>query len=450
MEDSDGEDDEDNLSEDFDNSYDDQSCVDDSDYDGEEYDRCRCHFHASHWPENVNRARVPLRECVERRLTSIFETTPSLRLYNTLMSISHNVFQTELHLSKKMTGSTPDNLVAALDINIFLGNEDKVDSLLKSHGYLLRPRDASTLQSAVCTLENSEYHARGFAILQQELEDSLRAIHATVVSCFSRIEDASNKKEILEILKLTAKSSARKDRLEQWSERIITSSTLNPMAVAAMMIGFPMFPGMDEGEDNDILNYVDLDQSDPDLDDLREDFQPNLKQRFDGWVQLAQNMTGGPALVAKLYVKAVDLMPWICGYDAVTEMISRYFYFSNLFITVTHPPLFIRLRERPNKVHVADALTGLNSFAKIQRKKLSMARSEQAKKSGAKKPPATSPSSASTANPGANASSSSSSPAPAPTSSFSFGPPPVNNHGPPPPLPFPFSFVVPGGMEDVD
>jgi hypothetical protein len=336
LEDDDGEEDEDNLSEDFD-SYDDQSCVDDSDYDGEEYDRCRCRFHARHWPENINRARIPLRECVERRLTSIFETTPSLRLYNTLMSISHNVFQTELDLSKKMTGSTPDNLVAALDINIFLGDEDKVASLLKSHAYLLRPRDAVTLQSAVCTLENSEYHARSFAILQQELEDSLRAIQATVLSCFSHIEEASNKKDLLEILKLPSKSSARKERLEQWSERIITSSTLNPMAVAAMMMGFPMFPGMDEGEDNDILNYVDLDQSDPDLDDLREDFQPNLKQRFNGWVQLAQNMTGGPVLVAKLYVKAVELMPWLCGYDAVIEMITRYLYLFNHFTTVTQP-----------------------------------------------------------------------------------------------------------------
>ena len=445
MEDDDGEEDEDNLSEDFDDSYDDQSCVDDSDYDGEEYDRCRCHFHARHWPEYINRARIPLRECVEQRLTRIFETTPSLRLYNTLMSISHNVFQTELQLSQKMTGSTPDSLVAALNINVFLGDEDKVASLLKSHAYLLRPRDAVTLQSAICILEDSEYQSRGFAILQQELEDSLRAIHATVRSCFSHIEEESNKKELLEILKLPPKSSPRKERLEQWSEHIITSSTLNPMAVAAMMMGLPMLPGMDEGEDNDILNYVDLDQNDPDLDDLREDYQPNLKQRFDGWVRLAQSMNGGPVLLAKLYVKAVELMPWICGFDAVTEMINRYIHFVQPLYDYDSLSLFHRLRERPNKAHVADALTTLNSFAKMQRKKLSQARSEKAK-SGANKSHATS-SPASTANP--NVSSSSSSPAPAPTFSFSFGQPPVNTHGPPPPLPFPFSFV-PGGMEDVD
>jgi len=196
--------------------------------------------------------------------------------------------------------------------------------------------------------------------------------------------------------------------------------------MAAMMMGLPIIPGMDEGEDNDILNYVDLDQNDPDMDDLREDYQPNLRQRFDGWVQLAQNMNGGPVLLAKLYLKAVELMPWLCGFDAVIEMISR-------------------LRERPNKSHVADGLTALNSFAKMQRRKFNQARSEKAK-SGANKSPATS-SAASTANP--NASSSSSSPAPATTFSFSFGPPPVNVHGPPPPLPFPFS-VVPGGMEEVD
>ena len=223
LEDDDGEMDEDGLSEDFDDYYDDQSCVDDPDYDSEDSGRCRCHFHARHWPEYINRARIPLRECVEQRLTRIFETTPSLRLYNTLMSISHNVFQTETHLSNKMHGSTPDNLVAALDINVFLGNEDKVASLLKSHGHLLRPRDSDTLQSAVCALEDSAYQPRSFGILQEELEDSLRAIHATVRSCFSHIEEESNKKEILEILKLPPKSSPRKERLEQWSEQVITN-----------------------------------------------------------------------------------------------------------------------------------------------------------------------------------------------------------------------------------
>ena len=441
LEDDDGEMDEDGLSEDFDDYYDDQSCVDDPDYDSEDSGRCRCHFHARHWPEYINRARIPLRECVEQRLTRIFETTPSLRLYNTLMSISHNVFQTELDLSKKMPGSTPDNLVAALEISIFLGDKDKVASLLKSHAYLLRPRDADTLQYAVGTLEDSKYRSRSLAILQQELEDSLRAIHATIRSCFSHIEEESNKKELLAILKLPSKSSTRKERLEQWSEQIITSSTLNPVAMAALTMGFPMLPGIEEGEDDDILDYLDLVKDDPDLDDLREDYQFNLKQRFNGWVQLAQDMTGGPALLAKLYLTAVDLMPWLCGYDAATEMISRYFQFVQPLCDCDSPSLFHRLRERPNKAHVADVLTALNSFAKMQRKKLSLARSEQAK-SGAKKPPATSP--ASTANPKASPSSSSSAPA-APT----FGSPPDNIHGPPPPLPFPFSFH-PVGLEDVD
>ena len=339
LEDDDDDDDEDKLSEDLDDCYD-ESCIDDDlDCDGDEYDRCCCHFHARHWPEYINRARIPLRECVEERLTRIFETTPSVRLYNTLVSISHNVFETELHLSKKLpeiAGNTPDNLVAALNINIFRGDEDMVASLLKSHAYLLRPRDATTLQSAVCTLDDSEYQSRGFAILEQELEDSMRAIHASIRSCFSHIEEESNKKELLEILKLPPKSSPRKERLEQWSEQVITSSTLNPMAVAAIMMGLPMFPGMNEGEDDDLLNYVDLDQDDPDLDDIREEYQPNLKQRFDGWVLLAQSMAGGPALLAKLYLKAVDLMPWLRGFDAATEMISRYFTSSNLHTTVTH------------------------------------------------------------------------------------------------------------------
>ncbi|KAF8806817.1 hypothetical protein BYT27DRAFT_7167004 [Phlegmacium glaucopus] len=421
-------DDEDGWSEDFSDFFDEQSCVDDdSEYDGDEYDRCRCHFHARHWPEYINRARVPLRECVERRLTRIFEATPSLRLYNTLMSISHNVFQTESQLSKKLpeiAGNTADNLVAALDINISFCDEETVASLLNSYAYLLRPRDAATLQCAVSILEESEYRSKSFAILEKELEDSMQAIYATIRSCFSHIEEESNKKELLEILKLPPKSSARKDRLEQWSEQIITSSTISPMAMAAIMMGLPMFSGPDEGDDTDLLNYVDLDQTDSDLEDLREEYQPNLKQRFDGWVQLAQGMAGGPAVLAKLYLKASDLMPWLRSFDAAAEMINR-------------------LRERPNKAHVADALTNLNSFAKVQRKKLNQA------KTGANKSRATSASTSSTAIP--NASSSDSPSVPAPTLSFSFGPPPVNVNGPPPPLPFPFSIVPElGGMEDVD
>jgi len=338
LEDGCGEDDEDSWSDDFDDFFDERSCVDvDSEYDGGEYDRCRCHFHARHWPVYINRARIQLRECVERRLTRIFETTPSLRLYNTLLSISHNVFQTESQLSKKLpeiAGSTPDNLVAALEINISLCDEEIVASLLNSHAYLLRPRDAATLQCAVSILEDSEYHSKCFSILEKELEDSMRAIYATVRSSFSHIEEESNKKELLEILKLPPKSSTRKDRLEQWSEQIISSSTINPMAMAAIMMGLPMFPGTDEGEDTDLLNYVDLDQNDAELDDLREEYQPNLKQRFDGWVQLAQGMAGGPALLAKLYVKVADLMPWLRSFDAATEMISRYFTLFNLHFII--------------------------------------------------------------------------------------------------------------------
>ena len=325
------EDEDDEDSEDFSVFHDEECIDDDSEYDDDEYDRCRRHFHAKHWSEHIKKARMALRESVEHRLTRVFETTPSLPLYRMLMSISHNIFQTESQLSKKLpeiAGSTPDNLVAALRINIYLDDEEMVATLLKSHAYLLRPRDAATLQEAVGILDNSKHHSRSFAILEKELEDSMRGIHATIRSCFSQIEEEPNKKELLEILKLP-KSSTRKERLEQWSERVITSLTVNPMAMAAIMMGLPMFPGMDEGEDNDLLNFIDLDQTDRDLDDLREEYQPDLKERFDGWVQLAQGMTGGPILLAKLYVKAVELMPWLRGFDAVTEMINRCFTLTN-------------------------------------------------------------------------------------------------------------------------
>lgn len=99
---------------------------------------------------------------------------------------------------------------------------------------------------------------------------------------------------------------------------------MHPMAFAAMIMGLPALPGTDDGEDADFLNYVDLDQRDPDLDDLREEYRPDLKGMFDGWVHLAQTMKGGPAILNKTYASALELMPWLRGSDIAAEMINRY------------------------------------------------------------------------------------------------------------------------------
>ncbi|KAH9483193.1 hypothetical protein JR316_0005297 [Psilocybe cubensis] len=433
---------------------------DDSDYDSDASDRCPCNLHAPYWPEKINKERLPLRDYVETRLFEIFKVTPSMRIYNTLLSISQDSTSIEMRATRVLrdiAGDSPDNLVAALDINIANNKQSMIAFLLNSYGYLLRPRDTMTLQCAVAMLDNSPYHNQCITILETQLNESLKAICAAVRSSFPHIEEEDNKNEIVEILKLRSSSSARQERVERWGGRISSSSSgsFHPMAFAAMVMGLPVIPGTEEGDDSDILNYVDLDQLDPDLDDLRDEYRPDLKGTFDGWVHIAQSIKGGPAILAKLYTKALEMLPWVRGSDIVTEMINR-------------------LRDRPNKNHVLDALATLNSFSKTQRKKLSVARAEQQKRTAASKAQTSLATSTTQAN---EASSSTRSTTTSPTLSsratalvsstvsppgmapmftpssetqFSF--PPVSSvNGPPLPFPFPQSFSpAVGGMEDVD
>lgn len=303
---------------------------DDSQYDSDESDdRCPCNLHANYWPNSINRERNPLRDCVEKHLFAFFKETPSLRVYNSLRAISPHSRKIDSEVSKLLmdiASDSPDNLVAALDIFIALNDYTKLAHLLDSYMYLLRPRDRVTLQCAVALLDDSRYQPRCLAIVEKELEYSLQAVHSIVVSCFAHVEDEPNKVEIIEILKLKVGSTSRKSRIEQWADKVISSPSgpINPVAMAAMMMGFPMMPGVDGGDDTDILNYVDLDQNDPDLDDVREEYKPNLKAQFDGWVHLGQTLKGGPALLIKLYTRAIEMMPYIRGTDIVHEMVHRY------------------------------------------------------------------------------------------------------------------------------
>ncbi|KDR74299.1 hypothetical protein GALMADRAFT_250097 [Galerina marginata CBS 339.88] len=412
--------------------YGDHPCVDeDDDYISDtEADRCSCNFHASYWSEGLNRERLPLRDCVEKRLIAVFKVTPSLRLYKTLVTISLDTMATHKLISlilAEISDNSPDCLVAALDIHTHIGNSAKIFYLLNTYSYLLRPRDSISFQCAVAALDDSPYHSRGLAITEKELNDCLLAIHSSVQTCFSQIEEEANKKDLLEILKLRS-SATRQERIQEWAERVATplNAPMHPMAFAAMMMGLPMLPGSeDDGDDGDILNYVDLDQNDSDLDDLRDEYRPNLKGMFAGWVHLGQTLKGGAVIVTRLYVKAVELMPWLRSADVVAEMENK-------------------LKERPNKNHVLDVLTELSSFTKMQRKKLKLAHAEQQRRTANKARSGTTPNQ-SIGNPTSSSSTPTTQTASPPASGFTFGAPPVR--GTAVPLPFPFP---PGGMEDVD
>ncbi|KAJ3513372.1 hypothetical protein NLJ89_g2993 [Agrocybe chaxingu] len=435
--------------EDFDDDlFGDYSCVDDdSEYDSDETDRCLCNFRASYWPESLNRQRMLLRDCVETHLFTVFRQSPSIRLHHTLLAISGDLKATEVRISSLLSdiaGDSPDTLITALDIHLSNGDLPKISSLLESYMYLIRPRDAVSLQYAVATLDGTSYSRQALRILEKELEDSLSAIHSSIRSCFAHIEEEPNKKELAEILNLRIGTPARKARIEHWVEQVLTTSSgpMHPLAFTAMMMGLPMLPGVDEGDDADLLNYVDLDQNDADLDDLREEFRPNLKLRFDGWVHLGETMNGGTPILARLYANAIEKMPYLRGADIISEMVGR-------------------LRDRPNKNHLLEALSNLSSFAKVQRKKSKPGRGDtrrtltkgQANRNTGNNANQTRTGSSSSApmfvpGPAPASTTSTTSPQVIPIASFSFGPPPPS-HGPPAPLPFPFP-PVPGGMEDVD
>jgi hypothetical protein len=97
------------------------------------------------------------------------------------------------------------------------------------------------------------------------------------------------------------------------------------MAFAAMMMGFPLGPPAGSLDETDLLAYVDLNKPDPDLDDLREEFKPQLKPRFETWNLYVQTMSKDcTGILHRVYAKIVELMPFFRGLDVVQEMVNRY------------------------------------------------------------------------------------------------------------------------------
>lgn len=325
---------------------DDQSCedYDETDDDGGDNDddessesdeetrhyRCPCHFHANHWSDRINNQRIRLRELVQERLTSIFKITPSLRLYNSILAVSPELDDTApeiMDILSSIASSSSETFAAALDIHAAECNTEDIASLLDSHSHLLRPRDAPTFQSAVAVLSDDPFfQLRSLKILEKELIETARTIRAALLCCFSHIDDDIHRAEMAQIVNLRHGSSTRQDRIERWVDAVITPGTNppHPMVFAAMMMGLPVGPVLDDTEDADALGYLDFDHTDPDLEDLREEFRPRLKERFEGWNETAMSMKGGPGVLLKVYAKLLELMPYMRASDAVDEMIGRY------------------------------------------------------------------------------------------------------------------------------
>ena len=67
--------------------------------------------------------------------------------------------------------------------------------------------------------------------------------------------------------------------------------------------------------------------TDPDLDDLREEFRPQFKSRFEGWLGLTFTV-GKPAPIFRaVYNELLAMMPFLRDSEVVDEMLSRYVSF---------------------------------------------------------------------------------------------------------------------------
>ncbi|KAK7045494.1 hypothetical protein VNI00_007747 [Paramarasmius palmivorus] len=317
---------------------------------------CRCRWHASHWSPTINYQRIYIRDAVLERLRSLFETSPSVSLHRTIMAISPDTATTTRQLSEslaRVASHSSSNVAAALVIYSTVGDLNDIITILDNYSHLIRPRDASSYQCAVIALcDDPKNHLRVLKILQAELQETIGAMHAAIKSCFSKIDEQERKTELQRILKLQFGSQQRKERVENWVDSVMTpfAAPMNPMTFMGLVMGLSSGYVEDE-EENDILAFLDtMESDDEETEDLRDEYQPRLKERFQGWIDVAQGIKFCPNFVQRHYAQLVEQMPFLRGKDVVEEMICRF-------------------RDRPAKAHVAEALESLSSFAKLQRQK---------------------------------------------------------------------------------
>ncbi|GJE94358.1 hypothetical protein PsYK624_105270 [Phanerochaete sordida] len=389
-----------------------------------------------HWSDIIYGHAHLLQRAIENALTAVFENIPSMALYSTLLSMAQDprTLEERLLLSLKgMATSCPETFAVALEIYSLEHKVDEVVALLDSHSHLLRPRDAPSLQAATTLLSHHGHGQRALKILEAELLDTVRMTRRALVLSFSQLDTPQNRTEIALLLKMSSRAPGRRGRIEAWVDAVQTpgADQPNPMMFAALFMGMGPLPGMHS--DDDPYTYLDLDPHDPDLEDLRSEHRPNLKKRFESWVDVAQMMKGGPQMLLLVYKKVIDDMPFLRASDVTEEMISR-------------------LQDRRSKTYVVDGLDALLAFVKVQRRKYNAMKAEKAaaaaKPAGSSSAPTPLPTYASPAGPsrppGMPAASSSSSTLNILPRSDSPGPPPLIPvaslaTNPPPPGPAPAS-----------
>jgi hypothetical protein len=288
-------------------------------------------FHADHWPKSTNFPINDVRDLVQQCFVSFFQISPSLELYMGIRSISTDaqaVRRSLLEVAESNALWSSDNFTAALSIFAY---EDSAEVIWKLHtrgAHLLRPRDAPDYQHAVVALANrSPLKPRALKICQDQLLVIARECRASLCMPFARLYDPARMTELEALMK--QKSLSRRSNIESWVTAISTPSSGNPnaMAFAAMMMGLPVpvAGGGMGGMPVEELNMLDLDKDgDPDLEDLREEFRPQFKARFEGWLGATLTIGKPDQVFRAVYEELVVMMPFIRDSCIVDEMLGRY------------------------------------------------------------------------------------------------------------------------------
>ncbi|KAF9224582.1 hypothetical protein BS17DRAFT_829314 [Gyrodon lividus] len=316
-------------------------------------------YYASHWSRRITDQQPRLRDLVHTTLLGLFKVAPSAPLYASMAAIAEDEddLEEELHpIIVSVATHSSDNFAAALRILSLTNRAESLDKLLTTHKHLLRPQDSPSLQFATFIMSsNFFYRSHALSIAQEELIDVSDALRAAVRASFCNINAEVYKIELTQILALPQDSLNRRSRIERWVKNVLTpqADATHPMALAALMMGIPLPPGVEGADEGDMLGYFEIDTDDTELEDLKEEFRQNLKVRLQGWVDTVMSVKGGHAMLLKVYNKVIEDMPFLNGNDLVEEMSAR-------------------LSDRPSKHHVCDALEAFMDFCKKQRKRASV------------------------------------------------------------------------------
>lgn len=332
-------------------------------------------FHADHWPKSADFPINDLRDLIQQCLVSHFQIAPSLELYRGIARISTDaptVRRSLLEIVESNALWCPENFAAALNVFAYEDSAEVIWKLHKRGSHLLRPSDAPEYQNAVVTLANrSAFRSDALKICQDQLLTIGRELRASLCLPFSRLYDPARVAELEGILK--QQTLSRRENIESWVTAISTPgpSHPNPIAFAAVMMGLPIplaGGGLDGVEE---MNMLDLEKdTDPDLDDLREEFRPQFKSRFEGWLGATFAIGKSAQVFRAVYDELLAMMPFLRDSEVVDEMLSRYvsvFALPGVPPSTNRPRIrLLRISDTPSKHHICDGLETLHSFVKTE------------------------------------------------------------------------------------